>query len=86
MITLDQAKALKHGDTLHGGRCSLRTGPRGSKSYKILRFRVTGQLKLWKRSPEKFELPIKYGLYSYGKLTEKNAHEFHIENECEVLR
>lgn len=86
MITIDQAKSLRYGDVIHGGVCSVRRGPRGSKAYKILRFRVSGMLRTWKRSPEKFELPLKYGLYGYGRMTERNAWNFHLDVDCPVLR
>ncbi|MDD5387673.1 MAG: hypothetical protein PHQ22_10810 [Sulfuricurvum sp.] len=39
-------------------------------------WRVNGACKLWKRSPERFRLPIKRGLYEHGYITEENAHLF----------
>jgi hypothetical protein len=41
-----------------------------------LRVRSNGMCKTWKRSPDKFELPVKYGLYQYAKITNDNAHEW----------
>lgn len=34
------------------------------------RWRVSGALKLWKRTPGRFRLPLKQGMYNYGALTE----------------
>ena len=44
-----------------------------------IRWRVNGKCKTWKRNPERFKLPIKHGLYSYGYITEENAHLFIVE-------
>lgn len=41
-------------------------------------WRANGKCKLWKREPERFQLPIKYGLRSYGYITEENAHLFEV--------
>ena len=43
---------------------------------KPINWRANGKCKTWKRSPERFQLPIKHGLYSYGYITEENAHLF----------
>lgn len=43
---------------------------------KPAKWRANGQCKTWKRSPERFKLPIKHGLYNYGYITEENAHLF----------
>jgi hypothetical protein len=41
-----------------------------------LRARTNGACKVWKRQPEKFMLPMKYGLYDYFYITQDNAHEW----------
>ena len=46
---------------------------------KPIRWRANGKCKTWKRNPERFQLPIKHGLYSYGYITEENAHLFIVE-------
>jgi hypothetical protein len=38
-------------------------------------WRVNGKVKTWKRQPERFQIPVKYGLYVYGYITEKNINE-----------
>jgi hypothetical protein len=85
MITIDQAKSLRHGSTIHYNGCRQRIGPRGGRSLFIQRFRVTGKIILWKKSPESFKLPIKFGREDSMYVTERNAGFFHLENECSVL-
>lgn len=46
---------------------------------KPLRWRANGKCKTWKREPERFQLPIKHGLYNYNYLTNENAHLFIVE-------
>lgn len=68
-MTLEQAKALRYGDVIHSdGNCK--------------RWRVTGKVKTWKRSPERVKVPIAYGLYSYSYLTERDLGLVHLESEC----
>lgn len=50
-------------DNFHGLHVS-----RGELSCE--RWRANGQLKTWKRNPDRFVLPIKHGLYNYHRLTE----------------
>ena len=45
-----------------------------------LECRRNGKTKTWKRNPEKFQIPVKYGLYEYFYITNENAHEFSITN------
>ena len=55
MITLDEAKKLKIGEIL------ICNGAR---------WKVNGKVKTWMRDTSKIEVPLKHGLYTYGKLTE----------------
>lgn len=43
---------------------------------KPINWRANGKCKVWKRQPDRFQLPIKHGLYSYGYITNDNAHLF----------
>lgn len=63
MITLDQAKNLKHGQILHH---TINKNKDGSAQ----RWRVSGKPKTWKRSPEKVQVPVKHGLYMNDYITE----------------
>lgn len=75
MISLDQAKTLKSGNILY------------HMTFKDchglpLQVRVNcSTAKLWKRSPERFQVAFKYGLYNYGYLTESNAHDFTLDQD-----
>ena len=67
MITLDQDKDLKHGDILyHTINKNADDTPQ--------RWRVNGKVKLWKRSPNRIQIPLKHGLYSYDYLTENDLN------------
>ena len=62
-ITLEQAKQLRNGDTLYHVRNRNADGT-------AQRWRVNGKPKTWKRSPERVQVPLKHGLYTYDYLTE----------------
>jgi len=66
MIARDQALGLSYGQELY--HISNRNAD-GSPQ----RWRVNGKVKTWKRSPERFKVPIKHGLWSYDYLTEDTA-------------
>ena len=59
MITIEQAKQLKHGDYLLDTSTNKR-------------WKVTSKIKLWKRDPGRFEFSVKHGLYDYGIVTDYN--------------
>jgi len=42
------------------------------------RCRRNGKTQTWKRSPGKFKIPVKYGLYTYLYITNENANEFFV--------
>lgn len=62
-ITLKQAKALRHGDIIHHTKNKNGDGT-------PQRWRVSGKVKLWKRSPDRIQIPVKHGLYDNDYLTE----------------
>ena len=71
MLTLEQAKSLKHGEYVHEvvGKNADGT-PR--------RWRVSGQVKTWKRSPNRVKVPIKHGMYDNHYITEDNLSKLSI--------
>lgn len=69
MITLEQAKTLKYRTTLH--HVTHRNAD-GTPE----RWRVNGRPKTWKRSPDRVQVPIKYGLRGYSYLTEHELDQF----------
>lgn len=68
-ITLEQAKALRHGDILYAAHSFNRRG----EPHKV---RITGAVKIWKRDPGRIRVPWKHGLYVYGTLTERDLGNF----------
>lgn len=51
------------------------------RQSKVDCWRANGKCQTWKTRPEEFKLPIKFGLYSYGYLTNNNAHLFYLTKE-----
>ena len=41
-------------------------------------WRRNGQTKTWKRDTNRFRVPVKYGLYRYGAVTDDNAYLVHV--------
>lgn len=73
MITKQDALSLRYGERLHSStQCDKKT----------IRWRVFGSCRVWKRQPNKFRVPLKFGIASYWELTEKNAELFHKEEDC----
>lgn len=64
MLTLTEAKALVHGQVLYHTRNRNSDGT-------PQRWRVNGKVKVWIRSPERVQIPIKHGLRDYDYLTEE---------------
>jgi len=71
-MNLEQAKQLKYGQHLVHKTAV-------NKSGKPLRVKVNGQPKTWKRTPEKVEVPVKYGLYEYARLNEEEMVDWELE-------
>lgn len=83
MVTKEQA--LTHA-VFHYGTCKQTIGPRGGKKTQIEQWRANGRCQTWVTKPYKFSLPIKYGLYNHGYLTNDNADLFHVEENCPLNR
>jgi hypothetical protein len=67
MITKEQALTADMFHAVSNGRC--------------MKWRRNGRTKTWKRSPERFSVPVSYGLYDHWYITEENAHKFHVPQE-----
>jgi len=74
MLTLEQAKALKHGDVLH------HTSHKNADGTPQ-RWKVIGEPKTWKRSPTRVEVSVKCGAYSSDYLTEHDLHLISISKD-----
>lgn len=85
MITKEQAATLRHGQVIHCGKCRVETGPKGGKTFVIEQWRVSGKMQTWKRNPEAFRVPLKYGLYTFGELSQDTADQFHFADECPII-
>jgi hypothetical protein len=89
MITKEKAlEKAKYRCELHYGPCTKTIGPRGGEYLNIETWRVSGQVKTWKRQPEKFSFPIKYGMYKNHVVDNYffcNAEDFHFADECPLL-
>ena len=46
---------------------------------KVISWRRNGKTQTWKTRPDDFKVPIKHGLYSYGYITQDNAHLFEVK-------
>jgi len=65
-ITLDEVKSLRPGDRV---TCI-------SNQNDAIEVRVTGMVKTWKRDATRVQVPVKYGLYESGYITERNISRF----------
>lgn len=74
MITKEQAESLTHNTELYFlGKESYLT----TSNQKIFRCRVTGKCKTWKTMPNRFRLPVKFGLYESGHIDQDNQCIFY---------
>lgn len=69
MITVSQAKRLRHGQTVW-----LKDG--WDSDGTAAHCRVMGKVQLWKTRPNDFKVPVKRGLYDSGYITPSNASRF----------
>lgn len=43
-----------------------------------LRVRANGKCQTWKTRPTEFRLPVKYGLYDYDEINERNCQNWEV--------
>ena len=46
-------------------------------------WRRNGQTQTWKRSPERFRVPVKFGLYRYAQITDSITDSVHLPGSAE---
>lgn len=70
----------------HRGGCRLIVGPRGALTIETFEYRVSGKLRTWKRDTERFELPLKHGMYgpSYTLTEHTSSDIWHSSGMCAV--
>ncbi len=83
MITKEMAI---HASEFHANGCTITRGARGGIITRIVRWRANGMAQTWKRSPERFGVPIKYGLYACSSIDNYNADAFHVPSDCPALQ
>ena len=71
MITLEQAKALKKGDTI----LDLRNNTKDGKPAK---WKLIANPKTWVKNSTKVLLSVKFGLRTYDKISEEYLDQFEI--------
>jgi hypothetical protein len=49
---------------------------------KVYRWRRNGRTQTWKTRPDEFRVPVKYGLYGYGQITDSIADLYHVAEGC----
>ena len=79
MITKQQAIESRE---FHAGECTRHVGPRGGITEKSEVWRRNGKTKTWKTRPEEYSVPVKYGLYGYGHITESDTGLVHVSDDC----
>ena len=87
-MTKEQAVNTRYGEELHctiRHDCAITIGKRGRYSDNIVKCRVSGKCKTWKRDPERFYLPVKHGLYESGAVEDYNKDSFHLASECPAV-
>lgn len=81
MITKEQALTANEFHFAHSDKVIV--GPRGGKTYpKIEVWRRNGRTQTWKTRPNEFRIPVKFGLYDYSYITEREARSFHTTEDC----
>lgn len=78
---MEQALTCQH---FHAGECKKTVGPRGGVTYKVERWRRNGKTQTWKTRPGEFRIPVKYGLYGYGEVTQDTMVEVHAAEDCPI--
>lgn len=82
MVTKEQAATNRE---FHRGPCRKYIGPRGGVERITEHWRASGNIRTWATRPDDFRLPIKYGLYRSDEITQHNAREFHLAEDCKPI-
>ena len=88
-LTMAQAMDGQHfhldadGCTLPGAVTYGATG-KAQPRVRVYDYRRNGRTQRWAREPERFSIPVKYGLREYGRITSDD--HAHLADECPALR
>jgi len=83
MLTKEEALVANE---FHLGECKRIVGKRGGITEEIVRYRRNGKTQTWKRNEKRFRIPVKYGLYLYGSITEQEVRDFHTAENCPLCK
>lgn len=86
MPTIDRQNALTARDFHHSDDCAqgVTIGPRGGIAYpRTEEWRRNGATQTWKTRPDEYRIPVKYGIRTYGALTQNDARAWHIGRATE---
>lgn len=70
----DTASVFHVNEPVAARPCDSKRGPE--------RWRRNGSTQRWKRTPERFSIPVKWGMYDYMRITNENADKFHTGADC----
>jgi hypothetical protein len=73
MVTYDQALTAR--EFHYAPACT---------KIRVEKWRRNGQTKVWKTREGEFRIPVKYGIRDYSYITDLNADQFHVAEECRV--
>jgi len=77
-LTLEEAKVLRYRETVYHGRYTNADGAPQA-------WRVTGQVKTWKRDPSRVHVPIARGMYEHHYIYEDNLTDWYISEHEAAL-
>jgi hypothetical protein len=89
MAILDRENAQTAQYFHHSDDCAqtVTVGPRGGITYPHVElWRRNGATQTWKTRPTEFRVPVKYGMYAYGQLTDGDSPNWHTgtAESCEL--
>ena len=67
LLTLTEIKALKNHALMI------------SNKNDVVRVKINGKVKTWKRDINRFAVPVKYGLYEYGTITNEETKNLFVK-------
>lgn len=78
-LTMEEALTA---DTFHGSEAchaEVTVGPRGAVHVgRTETYRRNGRTQTWKRSPSRFSIPVKYGMYDAFRITDETPEDVHV--------
>jgi hypothetical protein len=81
-MAITKEQAITEREFHDGCRCTV--GPKGGIKHTPSVWRRNGSTQTWKTRPEDFRIPVKYGMYDYGQITQNEAHLVFTESDCPV--